>query len=195
MTGQSASTTLLADAVRYALGSVARVKPGMLACPTPCTAWDLAALLEHVNDSLAALYEGITGGHIGLYPSTQPGAPVGNSTDERLATFRDRAIHLVTASATAADQDIAIAGQRLPTSMVTAVGAVEIAVHGWDIAEACGTPRPIPPILASGILDIIPLAITDGTRHGRFAAPVPLSPLASPSDHVIGMTGRNPHLL
>ena len=47
---------------------------------------------------------------------------------------------------------MAIAGRGLTSRQVKAVGAVEIAVHGWDIAEACRCPRPIPPALATSIL-------------------------------------------
>jgi uncharacterized protein (TIGR03086 family) len=193
MTDPPSNSTLLAGAVRYALGSVACVAPGLLCCPTPCGDWNLAALLEHINDSLASLCEGITTGHIGLHPATQPAAADAGGADVLVATFRDRAGQLLALSPTFVSKDIAIAGQRLAGSTVTAAGAVEIAVHGWDVAEACGRRRPIPPALAAGILGIVPLVVTDATRHGRFAAPVPVSLLASPGDRLVARLGRNPH--
>jgi 3-oxoacyl-[acyl-carrier protein] reductase len=67
---------------------------------------------------------------------------------------------------------------------VAAVGAVELAVHGWDVAEACGCHRPIPPALATGILQLVPMVVADATRDIHFAAPVTVSPLASPSDRL-----------
>jgi hypothetical protein len=75
---------------------------------------------------------------------------------------------------------------------VAAVGVVEIAVHGWDIAAACREGQPIPSVLAIEILAIIPLVVTDATRHGRFAAPVAAAPQASPSDRLVALLGRNP---
>jgi hypothetical protein len=41
---------------------------------------------------------------------------------------------------------VAIGDRELTASMVTATGAIEITVHGWDIAVACGrcTARPAP---------------------------------------------------
>lgn len=93
----------------------------------------------------------------------------------------------------AGDADpVAIADRWLPGSKVAVVGAVEIAVHGWDIAEACRDRRPIPYALATRILAIIPLVVTDVTRHARFAAPVAPSPPASPSDRLVALLGRNP---
>jgi uncharacterized protein (TIGR03086 family) len=183
------NTALLADAIRYALGSLADITPHCLPRPTPCSAWDLAALLRHVNDSLAALCEGMVAGYIGLDPAPQTAAVAAGGL---AVAIRDRAVRLLAAAATAGNQDIAVADRRLPGSIVTAVGAVEIAVHGWDIATACGYPRPIPPALATGIVRIMPLVVTRATRDVHFAAPVPVSPLASPSDRLVALLGRNP---
>jgi hypothetical protein len=72
------------------------------------------------------------------------------------------------------------------------VGAVEVAVHGWDVAQACGSRQPIPPALATGILEIVPLVVTSATRELCFAAPVTVSPLASPGDLLIALLGRDP---
>jgi uncharacterized protein (TIGR03086 family) len=190
MSSPARTARLLAGAIGYALGNLTCVTPGLLSRPTPCPAWDLAALLRHVNDSLAAIHEGIASGSVSLGPAAQTPDDPGRL----VATFRDRSGQLLAASAAAGnqDQDIAIAGRRLRGSVVTAVGAVEIAVHGWDIACACGCRRRIPPALATGILEIIPLVITDATRNSHFAAPVTVSPLASPGDRLIALLGRNP---
>ena len=190
MASPANSAGVLPGAIRYALGSLTCVTPGFLAWPTPCATWDLATLLQHVNDSLAALHEGIAAGSVSLTPAAETADDPGGL----VATFRDRASQLLAASATAGNQDrcIAIADRRLAGRIVTAVGAVEIAVHGWDVAEACRCRRPIPPALATGILKIIPLVVTDTTRDARFAAPVTVSPRASPGDRLIALLGRSP---
>ncbi|MGH3301328.1 MAG: maleylpyruvate isomerase N-terminal domain-containing protein [Streptosporangiaceae bacterium] len=46
---------LLEQAVGYARESVAVVTPDLLDRPTPCRDWDLAMLLRHGCESLAAL--------------------------------------------------------------------------------------------------------------------------------------------
>ena len=56
--------------------------------------------------------------------------------------------------------------------MVAVTGAIEIAVHGWDISVACGARRPVPPGLAAVLAPIAPLLITPRTRPGLFAGPV-----------------------
>jgi uncharacterized protein (TIGR03086 family) len=183
------SVGLLAGAVRYARGSLGCVTPAMLRRPTPCEAWDLAALLQHVGDSLAAIHEGIASGSVGPGNATAPAGPA-----RLIAAVRDRAYRLEAACAAASrgDQPVAVADRRLAGDVVAAVGAVEIAVHGWDIARACGRGRPIPPVLASGILNVVPLVVTDAVRDRRFGPPVTVSPQAAPGDRLVALLGRSP---
>jgi uncharacterized protein (TIGR03086 family) len=184
------STDLLEIAIGYAVGSLSCVTPGSLSYPTPCAAWDLGALLEHVSDSLAALHEAIATGWVSLDVLAR--APV-RSADDLVTSLRTRAGRLLAASAAGGeDRAVAIAGRRLTGRQVTAVGAVEITVHGWDIAEACRCPRPIPPALATSILGIIPLVVTHVTRNVQFAGAIPAAPQACPSDRLVALLGRNP---
>lgn len=181
---------LLAAAIDYALGSVDCVAPGLLSQPTPCRDWDLAALLRHADDSLAALHEGLAAGYVSLGRAGPPA-----SGPDRLArTFRDRAAQLRAAVQAGGRHDIAIANRHVAAAVVTAVGAIEITVHGWDIAVACGQQRsqPIPADLAWGVLDIVPLVVTGTTRGSQFAAPVTVPPQASPGDRLVALLGRDP---
>ena len=180
---------LLAGSVGYARGCLSCVRPGFLSRPTPCAAWDLAALLQHLGDSLAAFHEGISAASVGRWPARQVSDPAG-----LIASVRDRAGRLQAACAAAADQDqpVAIADRHLAGSVVAAVGALEIAVHGWDVAEACGCHRPIPPGLAAGILKIVPLVVTDAVRNACFGRPVIVSPGASAGDRLVALLGRAP---
>jgi uncharacterized protein (TIGR03086 family) len=184
------STDLLEIAIGYAVGSLSCVTPGSLSYPTPCAAWDLGALLEHVSDSLAALHEAIATGWVSLDVLAR--APV-SSADDLVTSLRTRAGRLLAASAAGGeDRTVAIAGRRLTGRQVRAVGALEITVHGWDIAEACRRPRPIPPALATSILGIIPLVVTHVTRNVQFAGAIPAAPQACPSDRLVALLGRNP---
>ncbi|MFI6015765.1 hypothetical protein ACIBAG_44590 [Streptomyces sp. NPDC051243] len=71
------SGEFLERSLSYALGSVADVEPGTLGCGTPCAEWDLGEPLGHLDDLLDALYEGLTGGRIGLVRApTSPAASV-----------------------------------------------------------------------------------------------------------------------
>jgi uncharacterized protein (TIGR03086 family) len=181
---------LMAMAIRYTLGSLAYVTPASLSGPTPCAAWDLAALLAHVSDSLAALHDALVTGRVSLEPAPQTQViPAGGL----VATLRAQAGRLLAASAAGrAGRPVVIADRRLAGPEMAAAGAVEIAVHGWDIAEACHCRRPIPPALATSILAVVPLVVTEVTRGVQFADPVRPGPQAAPGDRLVALLGRNP---
>jgi uncharacterized protein (TIGR03086 family) len=180
---------LLERAINYTLGSLDVVTSEALSRATPCQDWDLRALLAHMSDSLAALHEATDRGSVDLDASAEGGDPA----VDPVITLRNRACRLLGARTNARGQDvIAIAGCSLTTSVVTSIGAVEVAVHGWDIAQACGRHRPIPCALAEEMLQLSPLFVTDADRPARFAAPVDVPPLASPGDRLIAFLGRHP---
>jgi uncharacterized protein (TIGR03086 family) len=87
---------------------------------------------------------------------------------------------------------IAIADRRLTLGVMTGVGALEMAVHGWDLSRACGRCQPIPGALAAGLLDISPLLVPPTGRAPLFGPPVTVPPLATPSDQLVAYLGRNP---
>jgi uncharacterized protein (TIGR03086 family) len=182
---------LLECAVGYALGEVQAVTPHLLLSPTPCTQWDLSKLLCHLNDSFDVLAEAINAGRIGLYPAGD--GDVCGGTDQA-SLFCSRARMFLNGST---DSDpgpkVSIAGHSLATDVVTAVVAIEVAVHGWDVSQATGLAEPIPTALAIGLLEICPLLVTDATRHPAFAEPINVSPQASPSDRLVAYLGRKHH--
>ncbi len=211
---------LLADAVSYALGNVEVVTPDLLARPTPCRGWDLRMLLYHGCESLAALEEGFASGCVGPVGLGADGPTcVGPGVDatrvdglavDGLAVeggcvqagpavlFIARARSLLESwGAANGRQAVAVGGWPLATDVVAAAGALEIAVHGWDIAQSAGSLLPIPPSLAASLLEIAPLLVTDADRAPLFAAPLFAAPVpasggagASASQQLTAFLGR-----
>ncbi|WP_165964572.1 hypothetical protein [Actinomadura sp. KC216] len=85
---------------------------------------------------------------------------------------------------------VMIADCPLPTGVLTGAGALEVTVHGWDVARSCGHERPIPPGLAEGILELCPLVVADLDRPARFAPPAEVPPRSSPGDRLVAFLGR-----
>lgn len=106
--------------------------------------------------------------------------------------LRDRAAELLCASYgyPGPERFVAVGGLPIPVGVVACTGAVEIAVHGWDIAQARGDGRPIPPTLATPMLGICPLLVAG--REGLFAVPVRVPAQASPGARLVGYLGRDP---
>jgi uncharacterized protein (TIGR03086 family) len=190
LNGPTGGVRLLEPAIGYALTAGAAVTPEFLSCATPCRGWDLRMLLRHVCESLAAICEGIGAGCIDRYPADEDSDV---ATDPARA-FRDRAGRLLGACASPApDHEVVhIADRLLPASAMAGAGALEIAMHGWDISRACGCRQPIPSALAADLLAIAPLLVPRADRHPLFAAPLSVPPEASPSDRLAAFLGRSP---
>ncbi len=186
----NSGTTLLEQAISYAARSALDVTPALLPRPTPCRGWNLDMLLRHASESLAALHDGTVTGHVALIPV----APDRDQAADPARTFRDRVGLLLAARATVGrrHQVLDIGDLPLPAIAIDCAGAIEIAVHGWDISQACGQNRPIPDALAASLLAIAPLLIPQTGRHPLFSPPVTATAQASPGDRLVAFLGRKP---
>jgi uncharacterized protein (TIGR03086 family) len=176
---------LLRQAIDYALASADMVTPPRLALPTPCTAWTLGMLLSHLNDSLDAFTEGLIRGRVDVLPSAGAGL-----TAEPFGVRLRCVTLLAVLPAGPSDRVIAIGDRGLPDNVLACVGALEVAVHGWDISAACGSPQPIPVGLATALLDAAPVLLPGNARDGLFARALPPPSPATPGDRLLAYLGR-----
>jgi uncharacterized protein (TIGR03086 family) len=176
---------VLERAVAYTLGSLALVTPDALDRATPCRHWALYDLLDHLGDSMAALSEAAESGRVGAFPvRSRSRGPV-------LTVVRDGAARLLGAWAAAGDPPpVRVEEAPLTAPLVAGAGALEVAVHGWDVAESCGADRPIPDALADELLDLAVLFVRSSDRPGRFAAPRPVAATAPPGTRLLAFLGR-----
>ncbi len=182
---------LLAGAVSYMLGVCAPLGPEEMALPTPCPHWDLATLLGHLGESMADLEAALRTGRLDL------NGPSGRSGGDPVEALRDRAAELLCAGYCygGPERFVAVGGLPIPAGVVACTGAVEIAVHGWDVsaarARAGGIQQtPIPAALATRMLRLGPLLVAG--REGLFGVPVEVPAQASPGDRLVGYLGRHP---
>jgi uncharacterized protein (TIGR03083 family) len=176
--------------------------------PTPCADWDLAMLLGHLCRSMADLETALRTGQLDLEEPASAGGDL-------VEVLRDRAAQLLCAGFCfgGPERFVAVGGLPMPAGLVACTGAVEIAVHGWDVSAAraragrdsagrdrAGQDRagrgadvrgtPIPAGLAARMLRLSPLLVAG--REGLFAVPVEVPAQASPGDRLVGYLGRNP---
>jgi uncharacterized protein (TIGR03086 family) len=179
---------LLERSVSYTLGILPLADTGAMGLPSPCAGWDLRALLRHLTDSFAALEEAAACAQVALPRTPQA---ISAASPGLVTELQSRACSLLGDwTGPVALREVAIGGARLTSDLVAYTGAVEIAVHGWDIAETCGHPRPIPSRLAADLLELAQLLVTDTDRPVRFAAPRPVGPQAGPGERLIAFLGR-----
>jgi uncharacterized protein (TIGR03086 family) len=187
----SSASTLLASAISYLLGACVQITPAEMALPTPCLDWDLEALLAHLATSMADLESALRTGCLGLEPDEVP-ATADPDGDDPVELLRDRAANLLFACYAhhGPGRFVLVGGLPLPAGIVACTGAVEIAVHGWDVCVARGRGDPIPPALATRMLRLSPLLAVG--REGLFATPVQVPAQASPGDQLVAYLGRRP---
>ncbi|HEY0998562.1 MAG TPA: TIGR03086 family metal-binding protein [Streptosporangiaceae bacterium] len=185
---------LLAGAVSYMLGVCAPLGPGEMALPTPCPHWDLARLLSHLCESIADLEAALRTGRLDL------DGPPGRTGGDPVEALRDRAAELLCAGYCygGPERFVTVGGLPIPAGVVACTGAVEIAVHGWDVSAARARggradglqETPIPAALATRMLRLGPLLVAG--REGLFGVPVEVPSQASPGDRLVGYLGRHP---
>jgi uncharacterized protein (TIGR03086 family) len=186
---------VLERAIAYTLGGIAMVTPEALGRPTPCHDWDLHDLLDHLVDSMAALHEAMDGGRVACRPAPAVDPPRADPArdDAVIRLVRDRAVRLLGTWANAAGTPaVHIDDEPVTAPLVAGAGAIEVTVHGWDVARACGRSRPIPPALADELLELSPLFVSRRDRPGRFGPPVAMPAGAPAGDRLLAFLGRQP---
>lgn len=198
--------TMFAKAVGLAGDTIAAVKPEQLTASTPCEAFDVRALLEHlvlVLERTAAIGRG-----------DDPFAISVDVTDDRFYDAWMAAAHRVQHAWT--DDATLTREVVLPWASFDGAGALasytaEVTIHTWDLAKATSqSPRWDDEVVAVGAAayrDVLP----DGDREAIFAriaaemgltgaetssppfrSRVAVSDDASPIEELVAYTGRRP---
>jgi len=173
---------LLERALGYTRVVLADVGPDNLDAPTPCSGWTLTRLLEHMEDALDAFTEAAAGQvHVQLV----------RPTGSRVDALRDKACALLGAWTDARPRTPVTVGDRqLEAPLLVATAALEIAVHGWDVAQATGRRTPIPEDLARGLQPIAARVVQPTDRGSLFGPARRPEPPTTPSDDLMAFLGR-----
>lgn len=158
--------------------------------PTPCAGWDLGDLLHHMLDSLTALDEAGRRGRVAVHAVPGCHDPL-TDTEPLVTALQQRACALLgTWSRGGGEELVSIAGSPLRAGLVAAAGALEVAVHGWDVGRAVKAEHPFPDALAADLLAYLPLLVTPADRPDRFAAPVDIPDDVPTGERLLATLGR-----
>jgi uncharacterized protein (TIGR03086 family) len=183
----------LAEASRYLFGNMLLVGDADLTARTPCQDWDLRKLLGHIHLSLHEVTAVLAVAEFDV--ESGPSDRLGGRIDQ-LAALRTAIVDLLLASTSlpVAGRWCEIWGRALPARIVVCVAAIEMVLHAWDIAQACGAHRPIPTDLASALLAVAPPLARAGVTGHVVAEPLPVAATATPGDRLLALFGRPPVL-
>jgi uncharacterized protein (TIGR03086 family) len=186
------------EAFERSVGSSAALVKGLgggqMDAPTPCTEWDVRALLNHLVGTLW-LCEALLGGHAPRYAMTPGSLPSSDLVED------DPAVAYADASATvlgAASAPGALASMHrtplgeMPGTALIGFTTLDVFVHGWDLARATGQPTDLDADLAAHVLAFARQGVTDDNRAPRIGPPIPVAAGAPVLDQLLGYLGRRP---
>ncbi|WZH51517.1 MAG: maleylpyruvate isomerase N-terminal domain-containing protein [Nocardioides alkalitolerans] len=198
-----AEVALLERALAWTGGRLATVEPRHLALPTPCAGWGLEQLLAHMEDGLDAFSEAAAGFVVPLRPARSPEHPV-----PLVPVLQAKACALLGSWSRPTLPAVRTGSVHLAAGTLVATAALEITVHGWDVAAAVasdpstdpstdpatdpGTPPPLPEDLARALLPIAAAVVAPEDRPHRFGPPLPPASTASYGARLVGFLGRRP---
>jgi uncharacterized protein (TIGR03086 family) len=171
---------------------IEQVRPAQLGEPTPCTAFDVRALLGHMVGGVHRIAHVGEGGNALDVEARADGVP----DDGWSAAFREAGAR---ARAAWADDARLEAIVSVPWGQVPGRDALpgyvqEVVVHGWDLAKAVGQPAELDPELAEYAFTFARQFLPPQRRGG----PVPFGPVvaapsgAGPYDQLAAWLGRTP---
>jgi uncharacterized protein (TIGR03086 family) len=166
---------------------IAAVPDEMLGRPTPCPAYRLGDLIEHVG-GLALAFAAAAAKERGPMTAAAPSGDAARLSED----WRTRIPRNLSAMAAAWRDPAAwtgmtqAGGAELPGEAAGLAGADELVVHAWDIARASGQELTADPAAVEAAHSFL------ATAGGPFG-PVVAVPAGRPLlDQVIGLAGRDP---
>ena len=180
------SVAVLDSAVTWTHSCLQLARTSSLSLPTPCVGWDLGQLLVHMDESLVAIAEAAELGQVSVDPQPPP-RDSGQLVDrivQRACRTRAAWQERITSA------PVGVGDLALGRDTVALVGALEIAVHGWDVARATGQARRLPEDLAARLYDVALAVVTPDERGRRFAPAVPVPTSAPMSTRLLAHLGR-----
>ncbi|MDQ0363485.1 TIGR03086 family metal-binding protein [Catenuloplanes indicus] len=164
------------------------VAPEQLGMPTPCTDWDVRALTNHLLQVAAAL--SLAGRRLpvpaelwGRDLMTADGPGDGFDDDRRAALE-------AWSQPSAWDGTIAMGGMAMPARMTVSMLISDLAIHGWDLAQATGQPYAVDPAVADVTREFVAGSAARGREMGIFAAAQPVTDGADAFGEALALSGR-----
>lgn len=175
---------------------VARIPDQDLTLPTPCPAYALGDLIEHVGGLAIAFAAAASKERDERTGQPPPGDAARLGADWRERIPRDlKALGLAWQSPDAWLGTTRIAGMDTPAETVGLVLADELAVHGWDVARATRQPYTCEPDVleaARQFLEMFASPDAPGGAEVPFGPATVLLPEAPLLDRVVALAGRDP---
>lgn len=197
MTPSTDPLALLSRSLDQAGALIASVADDQLPLPTPCRAWTVAELVDHLVDDLGQFTKRASGG------TPTWGEPRQAVEGDRAEAFRDGSAALLSAWRRAGDLTgtIELPGMgEVPARFPVDQQFTELAVHTWDLTKALGRPVTLDPEVGEAALGWARGALRPEFRGEEggpeaFGPEVTARPDAPVYDRLAAFFGRDPEQL
>jgi uncharacterized protein (TIGR03086 family) len=161
-----------------AVAMAAQVRPDQIELPTPCTEWDVAALLAHMRDGTGYLLRAL-------------GADAGQADGYAAAVARCAGALRVPGALVR--RCMSPAGFEWSVGEAAAGTAMDQLVHTWDLAVAIGAERTLDADLVEAVVAMfLPHMPEIGRQAGIVGPEVAVAEDAPAQDRLLGAMGRHP---
>lgn len=193
---EAANAIDLGPPARRLAGLVARIPEEDLTLPTPCPAYALGDLIEHVGGLAIAFAAAASKERDERTGQAPPGDAARLGADWRERIPRDlEALGLAWQEPGAWLGMTRIADMDTPAETVGLVLADELAVHGWDVARATRQPYTCEPDVLEAARQFLEMFASPDAPSGPevpFGPATVLLPEAPLLDRVVALAGRDP---
>ncbi|HZN13170.1 MAG TPA: TIGR03086 family metal-binding protein [Acidimicrobiales bacterium] len=168
---------------------VSAVTPEQLGDQTPCSEFDVRALLNHLTGAITALTTGITTGQTDLSLFTQD--LIG---DDPTAAFNTAAAAAKAAATPAVlNEAVAMPFGTVPGAVALSVATLEALQHGWDLARATGQTAAMDAALAETGIEMAKQFPEELVRQPGVWGPANECSASAPAyDQLAAFLGRQP---
>jgi uncharacterized protein (TIGR03086 family) len=166
------------------------VAPDQLSAPTPCQSWQVRDVVNHLIGVSFFYAETLNTG------AAPPPVEADFTSGDLMTTFDEAADRALTAFAApgAEQKTVTLRLGPLPGRAFMGIAAIDVLVHGWDLARATGQPTDFEPELAEQLLDGARALLQPSLRGDDGKAPFgeeqPAPPDATPTDRLAAFLGR-----
>ena len=177
----------LALVLEVASELIAGTRPEEWSAPTPCSAWDVRRLVEHLvgmNLVFAAM----------LTDQSPPQRGEDLLGDDPIGAYRNSASALLAAFAQPAVLDTTFQGPLGPATGAERlqIRLYDLLAHVWDLGQATDQPVQVPDDLAHQVLVFVRRQLSAHPRGDRFGPAQPVSDDAPAIDQLVAFLGRSP---
>jgi uncharacterized protein (TIGR03086 family) len=192
MTTAEGLVDVLGKALKQTGTAIASVRPEQAGLPTPCSSWDVRALVNHIVYDARMFADTARG---------LPRPPAGEDLidDDWSAAFEATAAELLAVwrRPGATEGTITLPQGEVPKTWRLGQQIANFAVHAWDVARATGQPTALDPEVGRLALDwgranLKPEFRGEEASGKVFGPEVPVADDAPLYDRLAGFFGRNP---